>query len=248
MSDTTLEHIPKTRRPTHVTVQRVLIGLLIVGAIIFASEAIRPYIPKAEAWIQAQGAWAPVVYILLLVLLTIVCFPQDVLWISAGLIFHLWPGFAYVIIGIYIGQSINFWLGRTLFHERVERYADKRPRMRAVNHAIRNEGTKLLFMLRMAPIPASPCSYLMGATPMTFTQFLIANLGLFPASFASMYFGYAAMHAASKTTAPHHVFNTQDMVTFAGLALTIGLMAYIGHRARRVLRAAEIAAQKDGTS
>lgn len=238
MNDLTKRLKGLPRHLSRTTVYRLLIGAVIIGVILYAGEELRPHLPKMEAWIQAQGAWAPTIYILLLVLLTVFCFPQDVLWIAGGLLFHLGLGFVYVIIGIMVGQSINYWLGRTLLRDRVERYVSKRRTMHAVSLAIREEGIKLLFMLRLAPLPASPCSYLMGATSMPYRHFLLGTLGLLPVAFASMYFGFAAAHA-TRTDSPRHVFNANDALIFGGLLLAIGIMAYISHRAKKMLKKVE---------
>ncbi len=229
----------KRERPTKVTAFRLFIGIAVVLVVIFAGEELRPHLPHIENWIAEQGVWAPVIFILLMTLLSIVCFPLDVIFIAGGLIFNLGWGFIYVAIGIYLGQSIDFWLGRTLLRRRVERWLKKKTKLRGINIALRTQGIKLLFMLRMAPIPASPTSYLMGSTPMRFWQFLVATLGLLPVAFASMYFGFAAAHATRTVDNPHHHFNLHDVSIFAGVVFAIAAVAYVGHIARGIIRKAE---------
>lgn len=236
---------PKHKRPAWLTIERVIIGLGIIAVVVFAGEEIRPKLPEAEQWIADQGIWAPIIFIVLMTILSVVCFPLDVLFIAGGLIFHLGHGFSYVIVAIYLGQSINFWLARTLLHERVQHWLKKKPKMQGVNRAIELKGTKLLFMLRMAPIPASPISYLLGTTTMRYSQFLIGTIGLLPVAFASMYFGYAAVHATRTSYNPKHHFDLQDAFIFGGVILAIGLMAFIGHQAKKMLEQAEEEAGKE---
>lgn len=236
---TTAKRPAQRKRPTRLTFFRIALGLAIILAVALAGEELRPHIPAIENWIQDQGAWAPIIFIVLMVMLSIVCFPLDVVFIAGGLIFNLGWGFVYVIIGIFIGQSIDFLLGKTLFKKRVERWIEKKPKLRGIHLALKTEGTKLLFMLRMAPIPASPTSYLMGASPMRYGQFLVATLGLLPVSFASMYFGFAAAHATKTVDNPKHIFNLHDASIFGGVVLAIAIMAYIGHRARDIIHDAE---------
>lgn len=233
------------KRPAWLTVERVLIGLAIIAVVVFAGEEIRPHLPAAENWIAEQGIWAPIIFIALMTVLSIVCFPLDVLFIAGGLIFNLGWGFLYVVIAIYLGQSINFWLARTLLHKRVQRWVQKKPKMQSVNQAIQAKGTRLLFMLRMAPIPASPTSYLIGTTPMRYIQFLIGNLGLLPVAFASMYFGYAAVHATRTTYNPKHHFDLHDAAILGGVIVAIAAMTIIGHQAKKVLLQAEEEAKEN---
>lgn len=222
--------------PTRVTWQRVVLGLIIIAIVAFAGEELRPRLPKIESWIGEQGAWAPILFIVLMALLSVFCFPLDVLFIAGGLIFNLEKGSLYVAAGIYLGQSIDFWLGRTLLRTRVEKWVVKKPKLRGIHGALRSEGLKLLLMLRLAPIPASPTSYLMGTTPMPFWHFLVATLGLLPVAYASMYFGYAAVHATKTVDNPHHIFSWHDASIFGGLILAIGVMTLIGHQAHRMIR------------
>lgn len=232
--------MPNTHnKPTRVTWQRLTLGAIVIAVVLFAGEELRPHLPAAERWIADQGIWAPVIFIVLMTLLSLICFPLDVLFIAAGLIFNLGWGFLYIAIALFLGQSINFWLARTLLRHRVRHWIEQKPSMRALDHAIRTRGIRLLFMLRLAPVPASPTSYLMGTTSIPYRHFLLASTGLLPVAFASMYFGYAAAHAAQTTDNPHHIFNTHDAFIFGSLIVAIALVAWIGHQARKVIREAE---------
>lgn len=238
MSTITEDSTPKNR-PTRVTIRRILTAIAIVLAIILLVDQIAPYLPAAEKWIRDQGVWAPVFYVLLVCLLTLICFPMDVLFIAAGMIFGLWWGTLYLVIATMLSQTIVFLVSRHLLRHRVERWIAERPKMRLLNRAIELKGAQLLFLIRMAPIPASPVTYLMGVSSMRFDKFLAATTGLLPVAFASMYLGYAAVHWASTTTNEKHHFSMADLEIYIGLAAVIAGTAYIGHTARRALQAAQ---------
>lgn len=237
MSDIPQDTVRPT--PSGVTVRRVLIGLAVVIALVWAGDRITPHLPAAEGWIREQGAWAPACYIALVCLLSLVCFPLDVLFIAAGMIFGLWWGTLYLFIATMLSQGIVFLASRHLLRDRVDRWAVRRPSMQILNRAIEKRGAHLLFLIRMAPVPASPVSYLMGASTMPFRSFLLASTGLLPVAFASMYFGYAAIHAARSAANPKHVFGVADLGLYLGVAAAITIVAVIGHTARRALRQAE---------
>ncbi|WP_309400564.1 TVP38/TMEM64 family protein [Cerasicoccus maritimus] len=229
---------PKSR-PTRTTIVRILTAVAVILVILLLLDKLAPLLPQAEKWIEAQGIWAPVFYILLVVLLTLICFPMDVLFIAAGMIFGLRWGALYLVIATMLSQAIIFLVSRHLLRAKVERWMRNKPKMQAINRAIELRGARLLFLIRMAPVPASPISYLMGVSKMRFDHFLIATLGIIPVSFASMYFGYAAIHFAQTTDHPKHHFDLQDFAIYAGLALAIAGSAYIGHTARKALQQAE---------
>lgn len=232
------EH-PHPPKPTRVTVGRVLIGIAVIVVVIAAGQQLAPMLPQTEKWIEAQGIWAPVYYILLVCVLTLFCVPLDLLLIAAGIMFPLGWGFLYITLALYISQSIIFWVSRLILHGRVQRLVDRNPKLRIINKAIDHGGVKLLLLVRMAPIPASPVSYLMGASSMQFWRFTIANAGLVPVAFVSQYFGYAAAHATRTTHDPHHSFSVHDALVYGGFILALIVVILIGHTARKALKAVE---------
>ncbi|GHB92516.1 TVP38/TMEM64 family protein [Cerasicoccus arenae] len=238
MNNLSQGHPPKNRL-TRTTVIRVLTAIAVILAVILLLDKIAPHLPAAENWIRDQGIWAPVFYILLVCLLTLICFPMDVLFIAAGMIFGLWWGTLYLIIATMTSQSIIFLVSRHLLRSRVEKWMMHRPKMRILNKAIELRGAQLLFLIRMAPIPASPVTYLMGVSSMRFSRFLAATTGILPVAFASMYLGYAAVHWANTTNKPKHHFGLQDIEIYVGLIAAIAGSAYIGHTARKALIEAE---------
>ena len=144
-----------------------------------------------------------------------------------------------MIIATMLSQIIIFLISRHLLRSKVERWMQNKPKMQILNRAIEMRGAMLLFLIRMAPVPASPVSYLMGVSKMRFDKFLAATMGLIPVGFASMYLGYAAIHWASTASKPKHHFGMGDLEVYAGLVVAIAGTAYIGHTARKALQEAE---------
>ncbi|MEO0793554.1 MAG: VTT domain-containing protein [Verrucomicrobiota bacterium] len=229
----------KLKKPTAVTVKRVLIGIAVIIALLVVGDQIAPHIPAAEKWIQDQGVLAPVIYILLVCLLTLLCFPMDVLFVAAGMIFGLWWGTLYLTIATTVSQMIVFLVSRYLLRHRVENWLVDNQKMRILNRAIEHKGAQLLFLIRMAPIPASPVSYLMGVSSMRFGKFVLASTGLLPVAFASMYFGHAAIHAIDDANNPKASFGWDDALLYMGAFASIIGVAYIGHTARNAIIRAE---------
>ncbi len=225
-------------KPSHITVVRALIGIAVIVTLIFTGREIAHFIPHAEKWIQAQGIWAPVYYILIVCLLTALCVPLDLMLIAAGVIFPLGEGFLIVTIALLISQSNIFWLSRLLLHNYVQRWIARKPKLKQIEKALTREGIKLCILIRMAPVPASPCSYLMGASKLSYPKFLIGTLGLLPLGFVSQYFGYAAAHATTTATNPKHHFSLHDAVVYGGFVVALVVVIMIGHTAKKALQEA----------
>ena len=225
-----------TAKPTHVTVFRILLGIGIALVVILAGRELAPHLPAAEKWIVAQGFWAPIYYTALVCVLTLLCIPLDLMLIAAGMMFPLGRGFLYIAAALYLSQSLIFWVSRLFLHKPVQHWIRRKPKLSQLEKAMNREGIKLLTMIRLAPIPASPVSYLMGASTMRFWRFSVANLGLLPVAFASQYIGYAVVHAARVTNDPHHSFNVQDATLYGGLLIALIVVGLMGHLAHKTLK------------
>jgi uncharacterized membrane protein YdjX (TVP38/TMEM64 family) len=143
-------------------------------------------IATIQAWVNAQGPLAPVVFILLGAILSLLCVPLDVLCILGGVLFDFVAGLVCVTLANYLGQCLAYGVARLMLRDSLGRFLSIRPRLKLVERAIAARGAFLLFLLRLAPVPAAPTSYLVGAIRMPFSSFAVANLGLVPVTFLSL--------------------------------------------------------------
>jgi uncharacterized membrane protein YdjX (TVP38/TMEM64 family) len=143
-------------------------------------------IAAVQTWVADQGPLAPVVFILVGAILSLLCVPLDVICILGGVLFDFAAGLVCVTVANYLGQCLAYLVARAMLRESLGRFLSVRPRLKLVERAIAARGAFLLFLMRLAPIPAAPTSYLVGATRMPFSSFAVANLGLLPVSFLSL--------------------------------------------------------------
>ncbi|MBZ0296401.1 MAG: VTT domain-containing protein [Anaerolineae bacterium] len=73
--------------------------------------------------IQAAGPLAPLAYILLKILTNVIApLSSGPIQLSSGVLFGLWPGVFYSLIGEVVGGTINFWLARRFGRPVVRRF------------------------------------------------------------------------------------------------------------------------------
>jgi uncharacterized membrane protein YdjX (TVP38/TMEM64 family) len=140
-----------------------------------------------------------VLFIGIYAIATVTFVPGSILTIGAGFAFKfalvdLWKavlvGTTVVIIGASIGDTGSFLLGRFFFREWVLKKSEKYPMLRAIQKAIRKEGMKLIFLLRLCPlIPYSILNYLMGITDIKFSHYLLGNLAMIPGTIVYVFIG-----------------------------------------------------------
>jgi uncharacterized membrane protein YdjX (TVP38/TMEM64 family) len=85
--------------------------VIITAALIIGIQAIG--LENIRRTIEQAGPFAPLIYILVKIL-TYVFAPlsSGPIQLSAGILFGLWPGTFYTLIGEVIGGSISFWIAR----------------------------------------------------------------------------------------------------------------------------------------
>lgn len=88
-----------------------ILSLLVVGLAV-AGDRLAPHLPQMEAWVEAQGAWGPLYLIGFGMVLSVFCLPLDLLALAGGAVFGLPEAAVYVIAGLYLGQCLDYAIGR----------------------------------------------------------------------------------------------------------------------------------------
>ena len=154
--------------------------IMITAAVaVFASAYV--FLPISEwlvgfqSWVQAFGPLGWVIFIVVYALTAFFLIPGSILSIGAGVAYGLW-GFPLVILGATLGSALSFLAARYVFHDRVQEKISHYPRFRAVNEAIRDEGWKVVILLRLSPaLPFSLQNWFLGLTPVGFWPSQIAT-------------------------------------------------------------------------
>ncbi|WP_411825667.1 TVP38/TMEM64 family protein [Luteolibacter sp. AS25] len=193
--------------------------------------AISDYLNSSLEWIQLQGIWAPILFVIVFVVATVAFAPASILSLGAGAVFGLVEGVILVSIASTITAATSFLISRYLLRGWVERQLADRPRFRAIDQAIRHEGWKMVALLRMTPIlPFGLQNYGLGLTGISFWQSTFASwLGLLPAIILLVYTGSVAKVAASGTS------NAQKIFYSIGFIIAIAVVVRITKIATRAV-------------
>lgn len=183
---------------------KILIGLLILAGIIvlFRVLPVTDWLKDFQTYIRGAGAIGYVLYALVYAVCCILFVPASILTLGAGAIFGLTAGTIVVVLGATLGAVISFLLARTVMRKKVEGMTQGNAKFRALDRAIAKEGTKIVFLIRLAPIfPFTYINYAFGLTGVRTLPYSLATLfGIIPGTFAYVYLGYAAASAATGDT------------------------------------------------
>lgn len=130
----------------------------------------------------------PLIYIGLFIILPIFFFPVPVLALSAGLLFGIFYGSLYTIIGVMLNSALMFYISRFLgqgFRDYVRRKLSKKSIALAATEASSENLFMIFLILRLLPLVSyNFINYLSGMTKISLRSYLLATfIGILPGTF-----------------------------------------------------------------
>lgn len=217
----------------------LLIGTGTLILIVWFGRDVVEEIEIVESWIDGHGALGWVVFVGLIILATSFFVPISLLAIAGGTMYGIVGASILTFLGAILTAAFNYVTARSLFRTRIEKMLEHRPRLRAIQQAADREGLRLQLLLRMAPINAVSVSYVLGASGVRFSTFLIAMIGLLPSIIVNVYFGYTASHVTKVAGKASDHSTLHTIVTIAGLVVCIAVMIGITRIATKAIANAE---------
>jgi uncharacterized membrane protein YdjX (TVP38/TMEM64 family) len=214
-------------------------SILLVVAIAVAGLLlpVAAWIDAFRGWIEGFGIWGIVVFALAYVLATVALIPCAPLSIVAGLAWGLWA-LPLVLVAAMTGSSLAFEIARRLARARVEAWAARHPRGAAVAEAVREQGWRIVLLLRLSPVvPFNMQNYLFGITGIGFVPYAVATaIGVLPGAALFIAIGAFGHGSAESDT------RTLNWILFGvGLAATVGAAVLVTRTLLAKLRHLEAA-------
>ena len=225
-------------RSTKKLVLYALAGVVALAALFLLGSKVGDVLPRFTAWVQGLGVWGPVAYIAGYVLATVLFAPGVILTLASGVIFGLFWGTVYTVIGATLGAACSFLIARYLARGFVERRLADRPRFQAIDRAVGRQGFKIVFLMRLSPVfPYNLLNYALGLTRVRFSDYLLACVGMIPGTILYVYYG-KALGSLAAVASGAEVQKGAEFWVFLGLGLvaTIVVTTYITRIAGRALR------------
>ncbi|WP_232216362.1 MULTISPECIES: TVP38/TMEM64 family protein [Methylobacter] len=216
--------------------RKLLLLVPIVGILLVIGHQLELHLPDLEHWVKNLGPWAPLGFIGLFVVLTPFFVSVDALCFAAGLLFSIGAGTFYIVIATYLAAALIFVLGRYLFRQKVVSFIARHKKIAALNSALADQPFKLMFLLRLTPLPFALLSYAFAIAPVRFWPYLTATSGIFIYNLALVYIGYTTKHLAGWASGASAQPTVPYPLLAAGLLLTLGIMFYISKLAGKALK------------
>ncbi len=154
-----------------------------------------------QQWIEGLGVWGVVAFGVIYVVATVLLIPASPLTLVAGLAFGLW-GFPLIVVAATVGAALAFLVARYVARNKVKAIVAKRPKFKAVDEAVTEEGWKIVALMRLSPlVPFNLQNYLFGVTDIAFTRYLAATfVGIMPGSLLYVYLGSLGQQSGGGST------------------------------------------------
>ena len=151
-------------------------------------------VPDLRGTVRSAGLWAPLLFVLLQAVVTVVPIPRTVFTVAAGVLFGSITGLLLTVTGTALAAAGGYWLARTAGGRFVERYAD-RPALAWVRARLDRSGLLAMVSLRMIPaLPFSVLNYASGVSGVRFLPFALGTvLGVLPGTVVVVVLGDAAV-------------------------------------------------------
>lgn len=178
----------------------IRIGLFLVLGIAVAWGILNKDSINAEtiqASIENVGAAAPLFFMLIYILSTVLFLPGSVLTLLGGALFGPVFGTFYSLTAATIGAMLSFLIARYLASGWVEKKSSGR--IKQLINGVESEGWRFVAFTRLVPLfPFNILNYALGLTKISFPQYSIATyVFMLPGAIAYTYLGYIGKEAAT---------------------------------------------------
>ena len=212
----------------NMSVTRKLSVILVIACVILIiGHELKLYLPDLELWVEKLGIYAPLGFIAIFVVLTPFFVSVDTLCFAAGLLFSIGAAEFYMAIATYLAAAVIFLLGRYLLKDKVVTFIAKRKQLAALDTTISNQPFKLMFLLRLTPLPFAMLSYAFSVTQVRFWPYLAATSGILIYNTSLVYMGYTTKHLAGLVSGSAKQSGVSYPLLALGVVISLLVLYYV---------------------
>ncbi|MBC7516684.1 MAG: TVP38/TMEM64 family protein [Alkalinema sp. FL-bin-369] len=195
---------------------------------------------NALTWVESLGSIAPIAFIVLYNVATVLLIPGSLLTLGSGVLFGLVWGSVYVFFAATLGATLAFWLGRTVARDWVSKKISAYPKFAAIDKAVAKEGFKIVFLTRLSPLfPFNLLNYAFGITQVSLKDYVLGSVGMIPGTILYVYIGSligsVAQIGMKGATLDPQAQKLQWTAKIIGFIATIAVTVYITRIAKKAL-------------
>ncbi|MGB3511954.1 MAG: TVP38/TMEM64 family protein [Microcoleaceae cyanobacterium] len=176
-------------------------GIFLLTIICIIATGIATYLlggltpEQIQTWLDQAGIWAPIIYIIIYIVATILVLPSTALNLTGGAIFGPWIGTLWTSLAAIIAATVAFYYSRTIGREWISQKLAGR--WQAMDAEMRQGGLFYMFAIRLLPIiPYGLVNFAAGLTSVSFKDYLLGTiLGTVPGVLPFVMLGSSGLKA-----------------------------------------------------
>jgi uncharacterized membrane protein YdjX (TVP38/TMEM64 family)/rhodanese-related sulfurtransferase len=186
---------------------------------------------ELQRWIRDAGTAAPLIFMAIYAVATVLFLPGSILTIAGGALFGPVWGTFYSLTGATLGATLAFLVARHLASAWVARKAGGR--VKQLIEGVEAEGWRFIAFVRLVPLfPFNLLNYALGLTRIRLSHFIVTSyVCMLPGAIAFTYLGYAGREAAAGSEGSIQ----KALLALGLLALIVFLPRLIRHMRRAPL-------------
>ena len=222
--------------PTASTILRWTIAIVLMALFIWAAgHYLDPYAAPFADWVRARGAWGPVAFVAVYIVVDLLLIPGTILTLIAGALFGFVHGVIYAFVGAMLGSIASFLLARYALKPFVERRLRADERFKAIDRAAKSGGVRLVALLRLSPVlPYNVLNYALGITGFATMDYILGTAAILPGTAMYVYYGTVAGTLTGTTKSVQHGAGYYTLIA-VGVAATIVAALLVARLARSEL-------------
>ena len=218
---------------------KIVVVLAVIAAAVAAAQLLdlKQSFRDTLSWISDLGAWGPVIFIGLYIVVCVLMLPGSIPTLGAGVLFGVVKGSIAVSIGSTLGATCAFLVGRYLARDWVSGKIAGNEKFKAIDEAVGRQGWKIVLLTRLSPIfPFNLLNYAFGLTRVSLKHYFFASwVGMIPGTVMYVYVGSLAGDLAKLGTGDRTRTTGEWVMYGVGLAATLAVTVFVTRIARKAL-------------
>ena len=226
-----------------VLLRRAVLAVLLAAAMLWAVMHRSQFdIAALEAHISNLGALAPLAFMVIYAIATVLFVPGVVFSLIGGALFGPFWGTIYNLLGASLGAALAFLAARYIASDWVARKSTGR--LKQLIAGVEAEGWRFVALTRLVPLfPFNLLNYALGLTRIRFGHYVLATLiCMIPGAAAYTWLGYAGREAAAGSSSALN-YGLAGLALLALVALLPGFVRRLRAVPTKLIEAAEVKQQ-----
>lgn len=243
MNPVTTDSKTATRPQQSSSTRKALLGM--AGSVVFVGVVlgllvyfgVHTEVLKLLEWFKQQGAWAPLLFMLIMAAVVVLLLPGALFTIGAGFVFGVVQGSVYVVLGTTLGATIAFLLARYTFGQRARQFIMDRAKLQLVNEELSKNDWKIVLLTRLIPFfPSKISNYFFGLTQFSLRGYIAGSLlGFVPFTVHNVYLGSLVADITAFEFGEQQRSGWEWALYLGGFVAAVAAVIYLNRLANRAL-------------